>query len=83
MPAARSRTEVLALLALLVMTAAWGSTFFLIKDVVTRIPPADLLALVNTAKRMAMNRMKEREDTLPPLIWDDFRQALKRNIVLL
>jgi drug/metabolite transporter (DMT)-like permease len=27
------------------MTAAWGSTFFLIKDVVTRIPPADLLAL--------------------------------------
>ena len=45
MPAARSRTEVLALLALLVMTAAWGSTFFLIKDVVTRIPPADLLAL--------------------------------------
>ena len=34
MPAARSRTEVLAFLALLVMTAAWGSTFFLIKDVV-------------------------------------------------
>jgi drug/metabolite transporter (DMT)-like permease len=45
MPAARSRTEVLALLALLVMTAAWGSTFFLIKDVVTRIPVADLLAI--------------------------------------
>jgi drug/metabolite transporter (DMT)-like permease len=45
MLAARSRTEVLALLALLVMTAAWGSTFFLIKDVVTRIPVADLLAI--------------------------------------
>ena len=45
MPAARSRTEVLALLALLVMTAVWGSTFFLIKDVVTRIPVADLLAI--------------------------------------
>jgi drug/metabolite transporter (DMT)-like permease len=45
MPAARSRPEVLAFLALLVMTAAWGSTFFLIKDVVTRIPVADLLAI--------------------------------------
>jgi drug/metabolite transporter (DMT)-like permease len=45
MPAARSRTEMLALLALLVMTAAWGSTFFLIKDVVTRMPVADLLAV--------------------------------------
>jgi drug/metabolite transporter (DMT)-like permease len=45
MLAARSRTELLAFLALLAMTAAWGSTFFLIKDVVTRIPPADLLTL--------------------------------------
>jgi drug/metabolite transporter (DMT)-like permease len=45
MLAARSRTEILALLALLAMTAAWGSTFFLIKDVVTRIPVADLLAI--------------------------------------
>jgi drug/metabolite transporter (DMT)-like permease len=43
MLAARSRTELLAFLALLAMTAAWGSTFFLIKDVVTRIPVADLL----------------------------------------
>jgi drug/metabolite transporter (DMT)-like permease len=45
MLAARSRTELLALLALLTMTAAWGSTFFLIKDVVTRIPVPDLLAI--------------------------------------
>lgn len=35
----------LVLLALLVMTAAWGSTFYLIKDIVTRIPVTDLLAL--------------------------------------
>jgi drug/metabolite transporter (DMT)-like permease len=35
----------LAFLALLVMTAAWGSTFFLINDLVTRIPAADLLAI--------------------------------------
>jgi drug/metabolite transporter (DMT)-like permease len=45
MLAGRSRTELLAFLALLAMTAAWGSTFFLIKDVVTRIPVADLLAI--------------------------------------
>jgi drug/metabolite transporter (DMT)-like permease len=45
MPAARSRTELLAFLALLTMTAAWGSTFFLIKDVVNRIPVPDLLAI--------------------------------------
>jgi drug/metabolite transporter (DMT)-like permease len=45
MLAARSRTELLAFLALLAMTAAWGSTFFLIKDVVTRMPVADLLAI--------------------------------------
>jgi drug/metabolite transporter (DMT)-like permease len=35
----------MAVLALLVVTAVWGSTFFLIKDVVTRIPVADLLAV--------------------------------------
>ena len=45
------------------------------------ISPADLQALVSTAKRMAMNRMKDGEATLPPLIWDDFEQALKRNRV--
>jgi len=38
------RTELPAFLALLGMTAVWGSTFFLIKDIVTRIPVADLLA---------------------------------------
>jgi drug/metabolite transporter (DMT)-like permease len=32
-------------LALLAVTAIWGSTFFLIKDVVTRIQVADLLAV--------------------------------------
>ena len=38
-------TRAVAFLALLAMAAAWGSTFFLIKDLVTRIPVADLLAL--------------------------------------
>ena len=41
---ARSHTRV-AFLALLAMAAAWGSTFLLIKDLVTRIPVADLLAV--------------------------------------
>jgi SpoVK/Ycf46/Vps4 family AAA+-type ATPase len=45
------------------------------------ISPADLQALVNTAKRMAMNRMEERGESLPPLIWDDFEKALQRNQV--
>ena len=39
------RDELGPLVALLAMTAAWGSTFFMIKDVVTRIPVPDLLAL--------------------------------------
>jgi len=41
----RSRTEQLALGCLLAMTAIWGSTFFLIHDVLTRIPVTDLLAV--------------------------------------
>ena len=39
------RGELGPLIALLVMTAAWGSTFFMIKDVVTRIPVPDLLTV--------------------------------------
>lgn len=45
MPARRPPTEWLALAALLAMTAAWGSTFFLIKDLVTRLPVLDMLAV--------------------------------------
>lgn len=45
MPAPRLRASTWAFVALLAMTAAWGSTFFMIKDVVTRIPVADLLAV--------------------------------------
>lgn len=45
------------------------------------ISPADLEALVNTAKRMAMNRMHADDHRLPPLIWEDFEEALKRNQV--
>ncbi len=40
-----SRTELLAFAALLAMTAAWGSTFFMIKDILTRMEVLDLLAV--------------------------------------
>jgi len=41
----RPRTEVGAVLGLTLVTAVWGSTFFLIKDVVTVLPVADFLAV--------------------------------------
>src|ERR671910_1548803 len=45
MPSAAAGTSRWAFVALLTMTAVWGSTFFLIKDIVTRIPAPDLLAV--------------------------------------
>jgi drug/metabolite transporter (DMT)-like permease len=42
---ARSRTQSLALVALLAMAAIWGSTFFLLKDLVSRVGVLDLLAV--------------------------------------
>ncbi len=39
------RTSLLATLALLAMTASWGSTFFLIKDLLDRLPVLDFLAV--------------------------------------
>lgn len=41
----RPRPTLLAPAALLVMAMLWGSTFFSIKDLVTRIPATDMLAL--------------------------------------
>lgn len=41
----RVGSQRLAFVSILIMTAVWGSTFFLIKDVVTRIPVPDLLAV--------------------------------------
>ena len=41
----RSRTQTLAFTALLTLAAAWGSTFFLIKDLATRLGVLDLLAV--------------------------------------
>jgi drug/metabolite transporter (DMT)-like permease len=39
------RTTLLATLALLSMTACWGSTFYLIKDLLDRVPVLDFLAV--------------------------------------
>ena len=39
------RVQVLATLALLFVTACWGSTFFLIKDLLDRVPTLDFLAV--------------------------------------
>ena len=41
----RTSTSTLAVLGLLGVTAAWGSTFFLLKDVVERVPVSDFLAV--------------------------------------
>jgi drug/metabolite transporter (DMT)-like permease len=41
----RPATSTLAALGLLGVTAAWGSTFFLLKDVVERVPVSDFLAV--------------------------------------
>lgn len=40
-----SRTSLLASLTLLAMAACWGSTFFLIHDLLTRVPVVDFLAV--------------------------------------
>jgi len=42
------------------------------------ISPADLDAICNSAKRMAMRRMAEDAEDLPPLVWNDFTEAMKR-----
>ena len=39
------RTTLVATLALLLVTAMWGSTFFLIKDLLDRVPTLDFLAV--------------------------------------
>jgi drug/metabolite transporter (DMT)-like permease len=43
--ATERRTSLLATLALLAMTATWGSTFYLIKDLLDRVPTLDFLAV--------------------------------------
>jgi drug/metabolite transporter (DMT)-like permease len=48
------RTTLLATAALLAMTACWGSTFFLIKDLLDRVPTLDFLAVRFAIASVAM-----------------------------
>jgi drug/metabolite transporter (DMT)-like permease len=73
------RGELGPLLALLAMTAAWGSTFFMIKDVVTRLPVPDLLTVrfaiaalalaVVAGPRLRMSRLTLRRGLLLGLLY--------------
>jgi drug/metabolite transporter (DMT)-like permease len=49
-----TRTSLLATAALLAMTACWGSTFFLIHDLLDRMPVVDFLAVRFTIAAVAM-----------------------------
>ncbi len=78
-PPSRLRSDLAPLLALLVMTAAWGSTFFLIKDLLDRLPVADLLAIrfgigslalvLLAGRRLRMSRSTWRSGTLLGLLY--------------
>lgn len=52
--AASRRTTLLASAALLAMTASWGSTFFLIRDLLERVPTLDFLAVRFVVATVAM-----------------------------
>ncbi len=51
---APTRVTLLATLALLAMTASWGSTFYLIHDLLDRVPVLDFLAVRFTLASVAM-----------------------------
>jgi drug/metabolite transporter (DMT)-like permease len=53
-PGTSRRTTLLATAALLAMTATWGSTFFLIKDLLDRVPTLDFLAVRFAIASVAM-----------------------------
>jgi drug/metabolite transporter (DMT)-like permease len=75
MPSPR-QTTTLATLGLLAMTAVWGSTFVLIKDVVGRMPVADFLAvrfLIGAGTMLALFARP---------VWRLGRQQLVRGLLL-
>jgi drug/metabolite transporter (DMT)-like permease len=72
-PGAR-RTTLLATVALLGVTASWGSTFFLIHDLLTRVPTLDFLAVRFTIASVTMVLLAPR--ALKRLSRDARRQAV-------
>jgi drug/metabolite transporter (DMT)-like permease len=53
-PEQNRRTTLLATAALLALAACWGSTFFLIKDLLDRVPTLDFLAVRFTIASLAL-----------------------------
>lgn len=71
-----TRIRTLAMLGLLVMTAVWGSTFVLIKDVVARMPVADFLAVRFALAALAMLVL------FPRQVWRLGRVQVLRGLLL-
>ena len=71
-----ARTTILPTLGLLAMTAVWGSTFFMIKDVVARMPVADFLAVRFAVAALAMLAL------FPRHVWRLGRAGLARGLAL-
>lgn len=57
---------------------AGGLSCDVIAQNLSGVSPADLEAVCTSAKRMAMRRMPNGGDELPPLEWNDFTDAMKR-----
>ena len=53
------------------------STIPMLAERLENLPPADLEAISNAARRFAFNRAPEGSE-LPPLIWADFQKAVQR-----
>lgn len=70
------RAATLATAGLLAMTAVWGSTFFMIKDVVARMPVADFLAVRFAIAALAMFALFPRE------VWKLGRGGVAHGLVL-
>ena len=71
-----ARTSTLPTLGLLAMTAVWGSTFFMIKDVVARMPVADFLAVRFAIAALAMLAL------FPRHVWRLGRAGAARGLAL-
>ncbi|WP_329741186.1 DMT family transporter [Dyella sp. A6] len=71
-----SRLRTLATLGLLAMTAAWGSTFVLIKEIVARMPVADFLAVRFVVAALAMLLL------FPRRVWRLGPTGIGRGLVL-
>jgi drug/metabolite transporter (DMT)-like permease len=73
-PATGSRVALLATLALLAITASWGSTFFLIHDLLDRMPVLDFLAVRFSIAAVAILLLSPR--AVGRLSRDRFRHAV-------